>query len=544
MLIRDVQAAPFVTYPKLARKFPQQGVMLLTGKNGAGKSSLYEVISWVLYGDTLRGAKVAEAAGTLLLGERGEEYKVERTRGKRNTKLTFNCGMLDMTGATPTATQLKIDEVFGSFEQFKHGHVFARDLLAKFGLATDGERKGLIEELLGLQQFDKAQVLAATDRAQADVKLRVADGALPHVNAAAEAAVKALAELEGRSVRDPGVIELEIRTLEQADAADRPRRDALSRQVADLSSALREALRTDAAALADMRMAEREVADLRKQIERHQTGQDACSACKRPYDATARAEAIEELQDRMERAAMRTTRARPKAPLIEEEHAEVREQLSSYEASMATRAKGLYALRAELMVAKDFEQQKAKAAVRVSDAKAAALQAAVERDEAAKAKALADCAVGVLGLKGARCLLLGRALKRLEQEANLFLAQVHPQLRVKVADDIDKIALKVVGAGGGEYKGCSGAQRALVDIALMMGLAALRGGDGLLVFDEVFDSMDAERVERVAEYLQGIARTRQVLVISHREDFAALFRRSARWRAVMDEDGLSALEDA
>jgi chromosome segregation ATPase len=241
--------------------------------------------------------------------------------------------------------------------------------------------------------------------------------------------------------------------------------------------------------------------------------------------------------------------ARVRVSLCAEEVAEVRARVGALQRERAALAGEVANLQNEIALAKSLADQQASAEEAVLRAEASVIEVTDRRDRLREQKVAAEQVCEVLGLKGARCLLLERALRGLEAGANAFLGQVHPTLRLKLGWDgkeSDKVSLDVTGGprDSKEYVACSGGQRVLVDVALVVGMAALRGGDGLLVFDEVFDSLDAQRVEVVAQYVQKLAAERQVVVISHREDLAQLLRAARRWRAVKDEDGLSRLEDA
>lgn len=555
MLVTSLWAGPYVDYPKVERAFPQRGLTLITGANGAGKSSVYEMVAWCLYGQTVRGASVRRAASvSLTVLERGDHYYVERARGKRGAaKLSFKMGAVDLTGATPTETQKAIDRELGSFEQFCSGRVFARDLLAKFALATDKDRKNLVEEYLGLQQFDRAHKAAMFERGSLDVAARTADALVPSVAAALEQARKQRDLYVAMKFDDPEGLQRELDELDVEARREGARLEELSVTLTDLNVRLQEAMASDRELEKRRMLFDSTAARLRTQIERHQSGEDTCETCGRTYDDATRADAVALLEERLEREEeLRAKLPRKKSPVLQEEWTELREEYEQVRTRRQERAERLVGLRHEHVLAQGLADNVRSTQGALDRAEEALLAAQARRDEARTCLLVGEAACQALGLAGARCLLLGKALVQLEREANAFLAQVHPELRVQLAGksttaagkEVDKISVEVTGAGDGDYRACSGGQRVLVDVALMLGMAAMRGGDGLLVFDEVFDSLDAARVEVVAAHLQDIARHRQVLVISHREDFASLFRTAARWRAVKDADGVATLEDA
>lgn len=152
----------------------------------------------------------------------------------------------------------------------------------------------------------------------------------------------------------------------------------------------------------------------------------------------------------------------------------------------------------------------------------------------------------VLGLKGVRAHVLGRALSGIEQAANSWLLrfgldmslELKPYTEKKTGGVSDAISLMINGAGGGYgYKGASGGQRRRIDVALLLALAdvasAAQGrAPGTLFLDEVFDALDQAGVDAVCGVLEELARERAVVVITH--SFALIARLRANIRVEVD----------
>lgn len=539
MIVRSVSAKGLATYPSLERRFPERGLILIVGDNGAGKSmGGYEAMSWLLHGETMRGSAIAEGKGEIRFGVRGEEYVVTRSRKGRTHKLTLDCGIIEMTGATPTETQKEINKLVGSHARFGATAIFARDLLARFALATDKERKALLEEALGLGQYDRALKGVVAQRQIANGNLAVADAKVPLIGARLAELEQRVGKLSNETMRPAAAVEEELARL--GDPPVEPEEDL---------SSLRAEVEAAEVALRGAEAARRRQMERHKELTR-QIGQqhDGCPTCGRAYDAATQAVVVADMEEQLaalgDQGAKAHLQAKVRYESLKEEFEERYRVNITKQRARERHAADRQALEMELRYARSADTQLADARAALEKAKADQLLALVERDEAARRIRLLDAAHATLGVRGARVLQLTRALGRLEQEANLFLGQVHPCLRVQVRGEDDAVVVRVQGAGGGDYKGCSGSQRVLVDVSLMMGLAAMRSGDGILVFDEVFDSLDARYAEAVAAYLQEQARLRQVVVISHHEQARSMFRPVACWRARMDEDGLSYLEDA
>jgi DNA repair exonuclease SbcCD ATPase subunit len=136
----------------------------------------------------------------------------------------------------------------------------------------------------------------------------------------------------------------------------------------------------------------------------------------------------------------------------------------------------------------------------------------------------------VLGLRGVRAHVLGKALSGIETIASKWLARiatkgmsVHlaPYEEKKTGGVKDAIALSIDGAGNGHgYKACSAGERRRIDLALLFALgevaAAAHGqSPGTLWCDEIFDHVDDAGVDKVCETVRDLARDRLVVIISH-----------------------------
>jgi len=170
--------------------------------------------------------------------------------------------------------------------------------------------------------------------------------------------------------------------------------------------------------------------------------------------------------------------------------------------------------------------------------------AALQAQQSAQADTMAAVAT-VYGIRGARHMLLGRALKQLEHASNRVLGQIGLGIQVQITPTTtlkngrasDTISVVLSGDLSGEYGGASSGERSRVDVALLLGLATMQGDGnalGWIAFDEIFDSLDQTGISHVAAYLGTLAQDRQVLVISHHDEAQALFPRAMALRASKD----------
>lgn len=546
MRLLGVSVGPFFTYQKAFWK-PGPGLTVVTGANEAGKSALgYEAMLWGLFGETARGGPVKDARVEVELDVDGGYWKVERQRTSRASRLALTRGDADLSGATPTETQAKIDRLVGSAARFMSGRIFARDLLAKFALATDKQRKQLFEEFLGLGQFDRALKIAREEAADAAQERQAVDLQVPGVRAQILDLQGKVVALVAGSARLPEDVDAELAEVKTAYSREAAEWEPAKRRIDELQASLPERTRVRARMEADERHCHHQLVELARDVERASRAE--CEACGRPYDQEALAEAVKRAKVKLAEAQMApdmsraVAQARAAEGILQEELDDLLEAAHAHQLAQQQRRERHAALKVELELARTVGDQRERLEASLCRLSEELLELEARRASAADRQRVLEACVQAFGLTGARCALLGDALARVEAGANRVLARLRPGVEVRVSGtttrgdgrEVDKVSVTVVGAGGGDYRGCSGSQRARVDVALLLGLASLDDSGGLLVFDEVFDSLDAANVEAVAEYLRELAQERQVVVISHHEHMVGLFPGAARFRARFD----------
>lgn len=168
MILSSLQMENYKKFQNYTLDFVE-GLTGIIGRNGSGKSTIFDAITFALYGDvrgekeTIRYAKAGEketVSVTLDFEIDGMEYRVVRElRGKALTakaKLYKDGDELLSDGAKEVTSQ--ITQLIGmNKEAFMHT-VFAsqKELTALSGLKSE-ERKKIIRKLLGLEKIDKIE---------------------------------------------------------------------------------------------------------------------------------------------------------------------------------------------------------------------------------------------------------------------------------------------------------------------------------------------------------------------------------------------------
>lgn len=147
-----------------------KGIIGIYGENGAGKSSIFEAIHWVITGQTIRKKMTADAIVNekhdkdtfvkIVIEHQGKKYVITRYRkhSVHNNILFFGDDKDEtcLTMGTNTDTQAKIYDVLNINENVLQRSLFftGKDI-EPFVEMTDNEIKELLEKVLGFDIMDK-----------------------------------------------------------------------------------------------------------------------------------------------------------------------------------------------------------------------------------------------------------------------------------------------------------------------------------------------------------------------------------------------------
>jgi DNA repair exonuclease SbcCD ATPase subunit len=534
--VRSITLREFMSHIASKVELPDHGVVLVTGPNGAGKSSLIEAVAVACWGKSLRGTSPWRPGvdGTVTV-EADTSLVVDRGRLNDRGILWWSLHGHAEKFESATKAQAALEHVVGTLDLWRRTHVFSSADAAHFTMATDGERKRLLEAMLGLDRFDDA-----LDQCRADLKKAVSE----HHNL--ENAVELLLLSQAAQHRRRDEARTHLNELHEpgdvaALQADLLNLERLIRVYDGDYAGLRKRLREADAAAA---RADADAEHAKCALDGFKGGK--CPTC---HETLPRLR-YKDLQDRARVAEVSAIKVRQ---TTSQARADVESDARSLEEEQAALARKRHDVAAQVSAARAMETtRKSLQAVLDSadkDLDHIAKQLAsgdLSRMEAAKTVGELEAVERVLGLKGVRAHVLSRTLGGLQFCANAWLARIAgPDLRLKLQAYSEKksggvsdaIGLEVEGAGGGHgYRAASGGERRRIDVALLMALAEVaqaahgQSSGTTLFFDEVFDALDPAGVDAVARALDDLGQTRTVVVISHSDDLAERLTPALRLR--------------
>lgn len=533
MKVSKINLSNFMTYKNVELEIPEQGVVLITGENGHGKSAIIEGVCAALWNETLRGTPwyvKGERSSAHVVMQNGDDiWEVERVctpGGSYRIKVSGDGNCYDSASKAKSVIQAKTS----TFDVWKRTHVFSSSDSTHFSRSTDAQKKGFMETILGLNRFELALKSCRKDKKTASAEHEAAK------NTYNMYATKAQYEAEAVSVAQKTIDNLN-------ENVPKPEIDESLDQLAKTLQMDREDLRMlkedTSRMLYSMHHQALEAAESAKEIE-----VDKCPWCKQPIPESMKKELFEAAEkasaalEKIESKANKDMRRLMKQLTdVESQISEIRQKKAVQEAEL----KNYKSLQGE----RDRQQliiQKASAANASYMLKKAQKRGKLEKIEH-ELNVIMACEK-VLGLRGVRANITAQTLDGLEEIGNSWLSkftdpivrvEIKPYRVLKDKSIKDEWSMDVHGAGGGfGYNAASAGERQRIDIALLfasieVAQAALSMQGGTMFFDEVFDHLDKPGVTAVISALEELATKRTVVVISHSDDFISSLKPTIHW---------------
>lgn len=255
-----------------------QGLFVVAGPTGGGKSSIFDAMTFALYGkfasDRPADVRSHHATGDvvteveMMFEVDGQRYRVTRRpaqdrpkrRGYGTTTTPAEAELSEWTGAAwqgvlTGATQVaaRLTEIVGlDAEQFQRVVLLPQGKFAEFLLADTGKRQALLRQLFGTGLYERATVWLRDEVARLAAHVQGFDIEIEHQRRVAQSSVLQIAAHLGREAIDETVHDQQsLEALDRSLASAAPL-VAARRAEHDRCETLRAAAAHDAATAADM----------------------------------------------------------------------------------------------------------------------------------------------------------------------------------------------------------------------------------------------------------------------------------------------------
>lgn len=186
MKFQTLKLNNFLSFKKAEFDFSKPGIFLVEGRvsgssafasNGAGKTNLFEGVSWTLFGETLKGVDNSRITyrgqgncrcSLDILLDDNTRYRVTRYRDheKYGNKLllqiyTSTGELSDLSCPDMRDTQKEICKILGmNFKSFANSVFFGQGTISRIANSSDSDLKEILEDILDLKDLPKAYELA------------------------------------------------------------------------------------------------------------------------------------------------------------------------------------------------------------------------------------------------------------------------------------------------------------------------------------------------------------------------------------------------
>lgn len=520
----SIRMKNFMVHTDTELEFPTAGVVVISGANGSGKSAIVDAVHWALFNSTIRKTTPAPPSG--------KHPSVELTTGavdirreKKAGRVTWNlAGEEPDEWETNTKAQEGLEKFIGDKSVWQRTHYFSSES-SGFASATDSNRKCLLESLLGLGHFEVAYRDARSDLTTAVSVVRGIEQKLATADARHDGMLSRYDEM---AIQLEALVDVEPTDHQFADI--REDIDKIKRKLAKIDDEIDIISRKRSDAAAALSRAKRDVQVM---------SDDICPTCGQSIGDDMRDRVGSAYHKIHAECVTMDAAASEKLGELRARRDKLSNRLESKSRAAGHAAQQKSARMASSQRRSELLERMARLEDDIDDHADEIKLLRDEHDTALQRVAELGFTAQVLGPQGYRATMITDALGGVTNKANSILAVLTDEgisIELRAYTDTatggsnDSISLLVNGAGGGAgHRACSLGQRRRIDAAIVLALASLSGAHGTMFFDEVFDGLDAEGTDRLADLLEGLASDRVVVVVTHSVDLARRLRAAKHW---------------
>jgi len=514
MIFTRLSLTNFLSYNSLEFDLNQGGAVLVIGKNGGGKSAIFDAIAWCLFGITLKGLKgdevIANFSGknaqvSLEIEEDSKVYTIVRYRKHKENgnSVKFYQDGEDLTAWSIDATQKLINQLLGmDVRLFTNSVMFAQGHSEFFASLSDKDQKELIETFIDtsvwslcLDETKKRMDEAAELFNGLAVDLEKKEDKVEYISAE-------IAELEEKKETFESDKQSEVEAIQD-------RLDNVESNIKSKQKALKEA-------------------------------KGNLEVCNKLYDSLAK------LKDKQEIC----SKCKQKLPFKKEtEFKEVKEAMEAYDREVYTLGCALKTLNisrqnyitqlCEIQAAQnvmDDTIQRYTKQVKELIANTSKLKKQIEGGQ--KAQDRLKFWVEGFGHKGIKSFLFENLIpefNHIVDDYTEIMTEGEIQVRLSATSQLksgetrEKFSLQVYNSeGSNSHKGSSAGERRSIDLSILWTLQEiarnkLKSAISFEVLDEALDTLDDTHVDSVLKVINKHSKQRTVFVVSHNDNLKNSF---------------------
>lgn len=511
--------------------FPHTGLVLITGANGSGKSTIIEAVSVCCWGKSLRGETFwDDQQGSVVVTTNAIAISRVGTALKKSLQFDSIVGGMFPVFDTQTKAQDTLNSVIGSLDLWRRTHVLSSADAQAFSLASSSERMRLLETVLALDRFDNAHARALEilkNHKQEIFNVQNKISVLEHSIQSARARL-ARAEADVHAMVDNidvGQYSERVEVLKQNLVPIREMFELCTNALVEEQTAIAvESTEINKAKIALSKILNCSV----------------CPTCSQPITDTVKQALKQNCAVTIAQHEDTLSAAKCASELTKLEISAYREQLSKFNDEISTLKNVLNeheTIKNTLNYAQKIKEQVQHELQNLLSELAQLKQTSeVLSDQLSHHQLTSE----TLAPTGARVLIVSNTIKQLQDRANAWL-KVFGDLTVEVVPYTERTSGKivpqinmnvVVNGKKLSYAHTSSGERRRVDLAMMLALrdiaiAQRSAEQGTVFFDEAFDALDTSGIDAVSKALLNMTQNQCCVVITHNERLVEQLRTQA-----------------
>lgn len=551
MKIKKIEWRNFNSYGNIVQSldFTDAGCLFnLHGENGAGKSSISEVMTFALYGkvEKKNKADLVNRANKNMwtcieLECRGKTVRIERGASPNVLVVAVDSKEIDIAGISNVQEYLE-EELFEiPYAVFKNILVLSINDFKSFLSMTPADKRNIIDKLFGFSVINQMRELVKGERKELREVLQSAAAELKVLTESVEGLEQKVDDVRKRKGVDPDAVLAEIKQKMDEIKAQRKKVDAEMTKASDFRRRLGESRMSLASE--ESRLAS-ELAAVRSKLTLFKGGK--CPYCESDLTDDAHAEFHRELASREDGLVSRFDAARKElasastkaSALADKERA-----LTDGGRDLDRRVQQLLATAKQVM---ELKGQNLDAIVKMKeDYETRAKERSTELDDAQGKDAFLGLVEGVLSEGGVKGHAMGAILPSLNQAILTMARKLRVPYDVRLDESFDCVVQSVDGELSART--LSSGEKKKVDVAIVVALIKMLKvrypALNILFLDEIFASIDTGGIYEISKILSELCREHamNIWVMHHAELPNEMFDKQV---TVVKENGFSAMQVA
>jgi DNA repair exonuclease SbcCD ATPase subunit len=546
MLLEQIKAKNFLSFGNAEEmvKLDTPGLHFLAGKNGSGKSSIQEAITFALFGKTARNVKKNELVNKinrkdcrveLTFTQRDNRYKIIRGISPNIFEI-YKDDVLVSQSSTVIDYQLILEkEIIGyNFDLFRQLVVLNPTSFVSFFEMKSRERRNLLEELLGLHEIGLMNQSLQSYIAENKSQVSSINGSIREVQTSSKTISQGLTEAKSKKHEEESNIHNLIEDLISKrkmvqEKVDEIYADIDSLNITEVEKHIEEhdsLIQKMQSVISEYKVIIQQYTKELNFLEQH----ESCPLCKQHIDETHKNALVTDLTEK-------TTKSSEKISAIDNkinEFSETRRDLSSTVEKYIKLNDTLRQLNSAIMlIDRDISSASDKLNTVNSnfnvDFLSTELQKSMDRlleleeslTELTKQSSLYQSTKEFLSDNGIRRIIINKYIPYITARINYWLETMDYFAKVEIAEDFEE-TIKVRGFDPTRYASLSSGEKAKLTLSLVFAfreLLELRNNSSIqyMMVDEIIENVDADGKIGLMWHLRNIAEktNSSIFVVSH-----------------------------